>query len=151
MSDSYDAWRSAPVAMGLATVGGLGHLPAAPGTFVRGLSGEPWSLRIGCFVVATLASMVVCHRAGRALDEPDSPHVVLDETIGLWATLVWCPHPTWSATLVGFVAFRFFDVFKGPLATRLHERHPDGFGVVGDDLVAALWSIPPTALAWWYL
>ncbi len=157
MSTVLDAWRRAPAALAFATVGGLGYLPGAPGTFGT-LAAIPilWHLqylspgvRLSGLAVVTLLSMGICHRAGRALGEPDSQRIVLDETIGMSATLAWCPSLDWGTVIVGVIAFRGFDIFKGPLARDLEAHHPNGFGVVADDGLAALWAFPPTWLAWW--
>jgi len=147
------AWRDAPVSMCIATVGGLGHLPVAPGTWgtlaalplvVAWPSSPIW--RFGILAVMLAAAVPAATRAGRALGEPDSSRIVVDEFVGMTATVVWFSHLTWPQLLVGVVAFRVFDVLKPPGARWLHTRRHDGTGVIGDDLVAAFWSAPLVAL-----
>ncbi|MCX6943233.1 MAG: phosphatidylglycerophosphatase A, partial [Opitutales bacterium] len=47
--------------------------------------------------------------------------------------------PVWAVLLAGFALFRFYDILK-PLGIRRLQDLPGGWGVVVDDLAAALAS-----------
>jgi len=66
----------------------------------------------------------------------DAKKIVTDEWAGMFITLLFVP---WSLTnyLIGFVAFRLFDVIKLPPAAQA-ERLPRGWGVTMDDVVAGI-------------
>ncbi|MFW5968859.1 MAG: phosphatidylglycerophosphatase A [Persicimonas sp.] len=158
-----DAWHDSPLSMLVATFGGIGHLPGGPGTYAAALftpavvwmSQYDLELRLACFWAATFLSFYWCGKAGRALGEPDSDLIVLDEVIGVWATLVLFSDLyedfLWLPALAGLIAFRILDVVKPPPARRLDDSQHGGAAVVADDLVAALWSIPVVLLVRWLL
>ncbi|QDG51216.1 phosphatidylglycerophosphatase A [Persicimonas caeni] len=151
------AWRQAPVSMFFSTFFGVGHIPGGPGTYAAALftpaivwmSTWPLGWRVGPFVVVTLLSMWWADRAGKALGEHDSRRIVMDEVVGVWATLVWFSNLSWLAALVGLVLFRIFDVTKPPPARRLDDEGDNGITVIADDLVAGVWAIPGVVLVVW--
>jgi phosphatidylglycerophosphatase A len=70
--------------------------------------------------------------------------VILDEFVVMplcfldWRMLV-DPLPQWAVFLTGFALFRFFDILK-PFGIRRLQDLPGGWGVVMDDVAAALAS-----------
>ena len=135
----------------LATVGALGRMPVAPGTwgslvgvvigwgslqFLR--SREALSLLIVSFGLCVL----VCTKAERELDRHDPPAVILDEVWGMWAILVLHPGTlsSWWRLAVGFLLFRLFDIVKPPPLKAL-ARLPRGLGIMADDLGAAYYAL----------
>ncbi len=68
---------------------------------------------------------------------------VLDEVAGICLTNIFLPiYPGWRETWViglAFLAFRLFDVTKPPPARQL-ERLPLGWGILMDDLAAAVYA-----------
>ena len=138
------------LAVVLATVGPLGHLPVAPGTagslvalpllpglaMVRDRSTVVYAIA----VVALIAVAVwAAGRAEDALGGSDHSAIVIDEVAGMVATGLLLPG-TWTAALLGFGLFRLFDVVKPYPAGLIDARAEGGFGVVGDDLVAGLYA-----------
>ena len=137
--------------MWFATVGGIGRLPVAPGTWgslVGLLSGAlaariitpPRSLVVLAFTFVICA--FICTQAERALGQPDPPAVVLDEVWGMASILLVLPRMASSGSLlaVAFLLFRFFDIAKLPPLRRL-ERLPVGWGIMADDLGAAIYAV----------
>ncbi len=135
---------------------GAGLAPAVPGTFgtlvgfplYYGLSAllpESWELLA---VAAALFALGIwaCARTGDALGVPDHGAMVWDEVVAFLAILVFTPPgPGWQA--FAFVTFRVFDVLKPP-PIRWFDRHwKGGFGVMFDDLLAALYSVLVIAIA----
>lgn len=86
--------------------------------------------------VAVLASCWLCGRAERVLGKHDDPRIVLDEVVGYWTAVAFLPR---SARILGaaFVLFRVLDSVKLP-PYRWLERLPGGWGVVADDVGAAV-------------
>lgn len=87
-------------------------------------------------IVAIAASCWICGSAERTLKTHDDSRIVLDEIVGFWVAAAWLPR-TWTAALLAFVLFRFFDSVKLPPYKWL-ERLPGGAGVVMDDVGAGI-------------
>lgn len=140
----------------VATVGGLGYSPIAPGT-VGSAAGLIVYLPIrwlGLPVVEALAIVVVffvgalaATTAERHFGHIDPGPVVADEVLGMLVTLAFLPVSITGA-LVGFVLFRIFDVIKPPPSRQLEALH-GGWGVMSDDLMAAIYAhLVLRGLAW---
>ncbi len=69
----------------------------------------------------------------------DSSKVVIDEVAGIATTLLFVPHHIFFL-VCGLVLFRFFDIVK-PLGVRQMEKWPKGWGVMGDDMLAGMYSL----------
>lgn len=95
------------------------------------------------FVVATLAftgASIWLHAVGdRILGEKDSRKLVWDEIVGFLFAIAFVPF-TWQLALVAFFLERFLDIVKIPPANWIERRWPGGWGVVGDDVVAGLYT-----------
>ncbi len=85
---------------------------------------------------SVLLSCWLCGRAERALGTHDDPRIVLDETVGYWTAIAFLPR-TVRVLGAAFVLFRLLDSVKLP-PYRWLERLPGGWGVVGDDVGAAV-------------
>ena len=138
---------SRSVLLFVATAGGVGLIPVAPGT---------WGTAVGaCLLLllrltgeagaeaTVLAAVLVCGVwsatvAERHFGRPDPGAIVIDEVAGMLIALFWVP-VTWIGFLVGFLAFRVFDIVK-PFPARAAERLPAGWGVMADDVVAGLYA-----------
>jgi phosphatidylglycerophosphatase A len=87
-----------------------------------------------------------CHTTGEAVGEPDHSGIVIDEIVCFAIVLVFVPAaPLWWASAFG--AFRFFDIVKIWPASWVDNNFKNGFGVMLDDLVAALFSIAVLTVA----
>jgi phosphatidylglycerophosphatase A len=69
---------------------------------------------------------------------PDPSMVVIDEIVGIWITLLGMPVSV-TAFALSFIAFRLFDVLK-PGPARMVEDLPGGWGIMLDDVIAALYA-----------
>jgi len=129
----------------IATAGGVGLLPGAPGTwgsvagailawFISSLAGP-----ISLLALAALLFLVGCwaaERVSRATDTADPGFIVIDEVAAQALVLTIAP-VTPVAYLAGFILFRIFDVLK-PWPIRVLDRKiHNGFGVMIDDIAAA--------------
>jgi phosphatidylglycerophosphatase A len=138
------------LAIALATVGGIGYVPLAPGT-VGSLVALPLlpalaALRARCapgyvLVVVAIAVTAVwaAGRAEEVLGDHDHSAIVIDEVAGLVMAGLFLPG-TWLAAGVAFLCFRVLDVLKPFPAGAIDRRVAGGLGVVGDDLVAGLYA-----------
>jgi phosphatidylglycerophosphatase A len=136
--------RVSRMILALATWGGVGYLPYAPGTwgtlaalplwYLLARSG-PWGYGLGVAVLMILGLMV----AGPAqiyLGRTDHGAIVVDEVVGLLITLAGVT-PSWPAAALGFVVFRTLDIFKpGPI--RWFGEGRGGLEVMADDVAAGV-------------
>jgi phosphatidylglycerophosphatase A len=144
------------VVLALARVTPCGRIPFAPGTWgsLAGLAFfavclRPLAAMIGSgplvLAVAVLIYLAVglCGEAEVRLGQTDPGEVVLDEFVvmplcflGWWRGLP-ADWPVWAVWLAGFALFRLFDIWK-PLGIHRLQALPGGWGVVADDVAAAL-------------
>ena len=136
---------------------GTGLAPKAPGT-VGTLVGLPFywlfcdlGLLSYALIVAAMfvAGVYICDATARAAGVHDHPSIVWDEVVGYLITMFAAP-AGWYWPLVGFLAFRVFDIVK-PWPIRQLDRHvAGGFGIMIDDVVGGLFGLAVMqALAWW--
>ena len=133
--------------MTVATCGGVGYVPWAPGTFgsAAGLV-LLWGVRSHASVVLELAVLAVVAVAGvwsasiaeRQAGRVDPGIVVIDEVAGMLVTLAFIPL-TITSVIVGFFVFRALDIFK-PWPAGRAERWPGGVGIMSDDLIVGLYG-----------
>lgn len=147
---------------------GSGLSPRAPGTV-----GTAWAWlafvalqlwlpleQIGWVVAASLPlGWWACSVAARNMRVLDPGCIVWDEVAAFWLVL-WMVAPAgWVEQLAAFALFRFFDAVKpGPVGWADRMFHgldvardrlawwKAGFGIMADDLVAALCTLLPIAL-----
>lgn len=157
----------------VASGGGLGRAPFAPGT-VGGILGVPLALATGAFaawaahrlscagpwtataieaaVVTAVcgAGIPLCTRAARLLGGKDPGAVVFDEIASYPLAVLVVPFAArTAATLaVAFLVLRIFDIAK-PFPCRRLERLPAGLGIMADDWAAAAWTAACLAAARW--
>lgn len=143
----------------IATWFGSGLLPKIPGTwgslaalpFAVALAwlGGPWLLAVSAvavFLIGIWASDLYARRLGR--DDPGS--VVVDEVAGQWLTLVPVAL-AFEYYLPGFLLFRLFDILK-PWPVNLADRKlKGGFGIMADDVLAAVYAAAALSLLIWIL
>jgi len=85
----------------------------------------------------TAAAAKALFQGGEAL-HPDPSIVVIDEIVGMWIALAGIG-PGIPAVVSAFILFRAFDVLK-PEPARSIERLGGGWGIMLDDVVAALYA-----------
>lgn len=142
--------------LALATVLYCGYVPIAPGTAgsIAGLvvfAAVRASGSSGVEVVTLLAVLALGVWAGTAAERHfgrrDPAPIVIDEVAGMLVTLLFIP-VGWSGTIVGFLAFRVFDILK-PFPAGAAERLPGGWGVMADDVVAGVYAHISLRLTVW--
>jgi phosphatidylglycerophosphatase A len=134
----------AQLARWIATVGGLGYVPVAPGT----AASLPVALAVWWFqpsdlvllevtIAVTVVGIWAAGREEARVSAKDPGSIVVDEVAGMLIACVGNPRTLpWVLGLC--VAFRVFDVLKPFGINRLQDL-PGGFGVVLDDLLAGVY------------
>lgn len=133
---------------------GSGLSPFAPGTagtlaawllfpLLRPHFSEPGFMVF--LAVAFIVGVFAAGRTGRDLGVADHGAIVWDEIVPFWLVLFMTPAGfLWQ--LAAFFWFRFFDVIKPQPARWIDTRMKSGFGVMLDDVVAALYTLLVLAL-----
>jgi phosphatidylglycerophosphatase A len=131
----------------IATGGGSGNLPVAPGTWgslvalplaaVLAILGGPWLLSLA-ILLAFVSGVWASGRYARAIGRGDPGSVVIDEIAGQWLAILPVALD-WRYYIVAFVLFRFTDITK-PWPCRAAERAPGGVGIMLDDIVAGVYA-----------
>ena len=103
-----------------------------------------WAVMI---VVGFIVGIWVCDRAGRALGVPDHGAIVWDEILAIWLVLLLVTPCSFAAELGAVLLFRVFDMAKPPPIRQVEQRYKGGFGVMIDDILAALFTL--LVIAWW--
>ena len=134
----------------IASLGGIGLIRFAPGTFGSIFS---WFLFIylshylNMIVLTSLMFFLgiwVCENISKDLEEKDDKSIVIDELIGMWIALM----PTiyfadtqaerTTIAILALVFFRFFDIVKPYPINLLDQKFKNGFGIVIDDVAAGI-------------
>jgi len=135
---------------------GSGLAPKAPGTFgtlvalplFYALMWLPESWQLPLMVLLFLIGIPVCQKVGDALGVSDHGSIVWDEIVAMLMVLEFAPRNLywWAAA---FLLFRLFDIWKPFPIRQFDTRLKGGFGVMFDDLLAALYAIATLkALLW---
>ncbi len=136
----------------IATLGGLGLFPIAPGTLGSIVS---WIVFIilshhinmtFLTIVVIFLAIFICEQASKDLVEKDHKSIVLDELVGIWVAMI--PVLYISSTqqeriayaVIALILFRFFDILKPFPISYFDKRFKNGFGIVIDDLVAGIFA-----------
>lgn len=138
---------------------GLGNLPGPTGTYgslgavvvflvIAALLGPArtvwiWSIAAVLAVLAAAVGIALGRWTVEFYKKKDPGVFVLDEVAGMWIALIAVPFVDTTSllwvVLVQFLVFRVADIVKPPPA-RQAERMRDGWGIVTDDLVAAVYA-----------
>ena len=134
---------------------GSGLSRVAPGTVGTLLAwalfvfAQPWltlALGLPLVAVAFVAGVWACDRVSADLGSDDHGAIVWDEMVAFWLLLLLVP-VSFGSQFAAFVLFRFFDIVKPPPIRQADQRVKGGFGVMLDDVLAALMALL-CILAW---
>jgi phosphatidylglycerophosphatase A len=151
---SRRAWASGPAdwaAVAIATAGGAGFLPKAPGTagsvvgVLLYLACE--LLHAGAYyphvIIFFLVAGIWASSRFENLYGHDSQRIVIDEVVGQMITFAFAAGRYQLSAfyiVLGFGLFRLFDIAK-PFPIRRLEQLKGGFGVVADDVGAGMYAL----------
>ncbi len=116
----------------------MGTLVAVPFLFALKSLGNP-----GFWIVLVLLfglGVWLCEQVSRKLGVHDHGGIVWDEMVGYWLAAAFVPLQ-WPWLLAAFVLFRFFDIVKPWPIRQLDKKVSGGFGIMIDDIVAALFTV----------
>jgi phosphatidylglycerophosphatase A len=141
-----DTKRLSIILKNIATLGFIGYLPGAPGTFgslcacvVFILISPSIPFHIIFLSACIIIGCISAHYAEQILQVKDSQHIVVDEFCGYFLAVLLVPFSVTYA-VIAFFFFRLFDILK-PFPIRSAEISlPGGIGIVADDLIAGLYT-----------
>ncbi|MDR1546411.1 MAG: phosphatidylglycerophosphatase A [Deltaproteobacteria bacterium] len=148
MSETDPVSLTDKIAKAVWTVGGLGELPMAPGTW-GAVGAVPiylvlwkfgnWKIYLIVLLAVFFGGWLVSHRANIFYKKHDDSRVVIDEAAGYLTTMFLAPQDAFLplAPLWGFALFRLFDIWKPGLLKKV-DRTEGGLFVMLDDVLAGL-------------
>ena len=136
----------------IATLGGLGKIPIAPGTF-----GSIFAWFVFIFlshyinmIFLTFAvgifSVWICEKITKDLVIKDHKSIVIDELVGTWISLLPVlfiaddRHERITYAAIALILFRFFDILKPYPISFFDKEYKNGLGIVLDDVIAGIFS-----------
>ena len=143
----------------LATLGGIGMVPIAPGTFG---SIAAWLIfvylshfisminMIILTILLCILSIWICNQASKNLENKDHKSIVIDEFVGIWVALLpvlFIANSQFERTvyaLAALIFFRLFDILKPFPISYFDKNYKNGFGIVIDDVISGLIAIIPS-------
>lgn len=142
----------------LASLGGIGLIPFAPGTFGSIFAWIAFIL-ISHFVnmliltiVIIILSIWICEKVSKDLFEKDHKSIVIDELAGMWVALLPVIYFASSQNerityaILALVFFRFFDILKPFPISYFDQKYKNGFGIVFDDIIAGILATVPSLI-----
>ena len=132
------------ISLAIATLFGVGFTPLCPGTASCVVAVLIFLLIESpiYFLILTIFSVIISFptsaRAERIFKIKDCKKIVIDDFSGMLITLTLIPKRI-EFIIPAFFLFRMLDMLKIPPANRI-ECFPGAKGIVGDDLVAGIYS-----------
>ena len=142
-----------------ATLGGIGMVPIAPGTFGSVVA---WLIFVYLSHFISLINMIIltisfcflsiwiCNQASKNLENKDHKSIVIDELVGMWIALLpvlFLANSQFERTvyaLAALIFFRLFDILKPFPISYFDKNYKNGFGIVIDDVISGLIAIIPS-------
>jgi phosphatidylglycerophosphatase A len=137
---------------------GSGLAPKAPGTFgtIVGLplfyfiSSYALHMQLAIIALFFIIGIYFCAVAGKALGVGDHGSIVWDEIVAMMLVLTITPNQ-WEWWIVAFSLFRIFDIWKPFPIRHCDATLKGGFGVMFDDLLAAIYAMISLKVLLWIL
>lgn len=129
----------------LSTLFYVGYLPFIPGTFGSAVTmffvyffQGSISLYIIFSVLLILLGLLITGKAENILNKKDASCIVIDEAAGVMVSFMFIPFD-FKLFVIGFIIFRLLDTLK-PYPAGYFQRMKGSLGIMGDDLVAAVYT-----------
>ncbi|MCX7973078.1 MAG: phosphatidylglycerophosphatase A [Candidatus Aminicenantes bacterium] len=130
----------------MATFGGFGYLPLAPGSvassvflllrrFCLPYSPSIWE-EISLFLIIFFSGVWASEQFSRLVNKSDPRQIVIDEVCGQHLSIITLP-PSTLNLIFAFILFRGLDIIK-PFPIKKIEKIRGGWGIMADDLAAGL-------------
>ena len=131
----------------ISTCFGLGYISPLPGTLTSFLTVIIiWTIQTYLSLEVTILFILFVILIGykKKKKNPDNKNdpkeIVIDEFIGQSLVLVLLPL-TYQNYILGFVFFRFFDIYKPIPIKYFEKKYQNAFGVIFDDIIAAGYAL----------
>ena len=136
----------------IATLGGLGKIPIAPGTFGSIFAWAAFIFfshyvnMIYLTLVMGIFSVWICEKITKDLIIKDHKSIVIDELVGTWISLLpvlFIADDRYERIIyatLALILFRFFDILKPYPISYFDKEYKNGFGIVIDDVIAGIFS-----------
>ncbi|MCV2500151.1 MAG: phosphatidylglycerophosphatase A [Candidatus Lightella neohaematopini] len=125
---------------------GVGYLPCS-GTIATIIGSVIWYYIISIsnftileLIVITILSTLFCHIINNYSNIKDHYSIVLDEFIGTGIVILLLPSKSFIEMLLGILLFRTLDIIK-PWPISCLNNIGNGFGIMADDILAALITV----------
>lgn len=129
----------------IATLGPLGYIPIAPGTFSSLLAVlfvallKPSNPSYIIIIIFTLTIGVVsADIAEKLFGIKDCQHIVIDEFAGFFVAMLFLPQKK-GYLISAFIIYRVLDILKPPPLRKI-EGLSGGIGIMADDIVAGIYT-----------
>ena len=129
--------------------GSWGSLAALPFAWLIAVHAGPWQLLAAANLLFYIG-WIAAHYAVRSQRDRDPGWVVIDEVVGQWITLSALPINVF-AYAIGFALFRLFDIWKPWPIRAVERRCGGGFGIMIDDVLAAIYALIAIGIGRWLL
>ncbi|HSI38058.1 MAG TPA: phosphatidylglycerophosphatase A [Methylotenera sp.] len=135
---------------------GSGLSPKAPGTagtvvalpLAWLISTLPLYTQLLIIASLFVAGIFICSITNKNLGVADHGSIVWDEIVAMMLVLTFTPL-FWAWWLTAFLLFRLFDIWKPYPIRQLDAKLKNGFGVMFDDLLAAVYAIISLKVLLW--
>jgi phosphatidylglycerophosphatase A len=135
---------------------GSGLSPKAPGTMgtlvaipiFLVMSQLTFAIYLSILMIIFVIGCWASEKTAKALNVHDHPGIVIDEIAGYLITMIMVP-VTWYWVLLGFLLFRLFDIWKPWPISVIDKQVKGGFGIMLDDVLAALYSLLSLHIVIW--
>ena len=131
----------------ISTCFGLGYISPFPGTLTSFLTVIIiWTIQTYLSLEVTMLFILFVTLIGyisveKNTDNKNDPkEIVIDELIGQSLVLVFLPL-TYQNYILGFIFFRFFDIYKPMPINYFEKKYQNAFGVIFDDIIAAGYAL----------
>ncbi|WP_041834788.1 phosphatidylglycerophosphatase A family protein [Actinobacillus succinogenes] len=137
---------------------GSGLIHPAPGTWgsalgtVIGVILLQFLTPISFLILTALSFVAGCYLCQKTADDMgvhDPGSIVWDEFVGVWLCLSAVPVLNWYWGAAAFAVFRFFDILKPYPIKIFDQKLENGFGIMIDDVLAAVYAVIVLRLAVW--
>ena len=131
----------------ISTCFGLGYISPFPGTLTSFLTVViiwliqkyfGFQITLTCIFFITLLGYIAIEKDVNKKSDPKE--IVIDEFIGQSLVLVFLPL-TYQNYILGFILFRFFDIYKPMPINYFEKKYQNAFGVIFDDIIAAGYAL----------
>ena len=131
----------------ISTCFGLGYISPFPGTLTSFLTVViiwliqkyfGFQITLTCIFFITLLGYIAIEKDVNKKSDPKE--IVIDEFIGQSLVLVFLPL-TYQNYILGFILFRFFDIYKPMPINYFEKKYQNAFGIIFDDIIAAVYAL----------